>query len=754
MAECGRSFFKYGLVMKKFLRRLVIPSVYRHWTTNILVLILFNSLFLWTMSAENEGSVFHRIEGLVYDARLALTLSERGDEAVTEVIVVDIDEKSLSHIGRWPWSREIIIDLLQKLQAAGVILTAMDVVFAEPEINIVDRMLSQKLSDNTKSELSDFALSMDFDQQLAAQLARQDVVLGYLFLPNSQERAGVLGPSDMPLSDYPQGLPVNSFLGFTAPLEMFVDNAIGTGFVSIRPDNDGVIRRVPLFVQYGGYYYPSLALEASRQYLLTHDTGLEVASSGLDINVVALTLDEIRIPTNRHGEVLVPYRGKMGTFRYISAADILAGQSFPELRNSIVLVGTSAVGLGELSTTPLEPLFPGVEIHANIIDSIVNAHSFPYQPDWYPGAVVVIMFLSALALTIILPMLNALLMPLISLLFLTGLTLLNFGAWKYLYLDFPLVIPALLVIAISFKEVARGYVHEQSQRLLIKQHFDKYVPPAHIERMLLQPDNVNLEGEKKDMTVLFSDIRSFTSISENLSTQELKLLLNLYFTPITRVIFSHQGTVDKFVGDMVMAFWNAPLDDKDHAHHAILAAKEMLETTRKLKRKFISRNLPPIYIGIGINTGEMNVGDMGSDTRRNYTVLGDSVNLGARLESLTKYYGVDLLVGPDTKLAAPLWLYRHIDRVAVKGKNEPRDIYEPIGLISEANQAECDFCDVHNQAMKAYLDGNFSECEIVFLELDKQRQEDAVYSVMLQRLAALQATPPNDWLGVYTHSSK
>lgn len=365
-----------------------------------------------------------------------------------------------------------------------------------------------------------------------------------------------------------------------------------------------------------------------------------------------------------------------------------------------------------------------------------------------------IMFLSALALTIILPMLNALLMPLISLLFLTGLTLLNFGAWKYLYLDFPLVIPALLVIAISFKEVARGYVHEQSQRLLIKQHFDKYVPPAHIERMLLQPDNVNLEGEKKDMTVLFSDIRSFTSISENLSTQELKLLLNLYFTPITRVIFSHQGTVDKFVGDMVMAFWNAPLDDKDHAHHAILAAKEMLETTRKLKRKFISRNLPPIYIGIGINTGEMNVGDMGSDTRRNYTVLGDSVNLGARLESLTKYYGVDLLVGPDTKLAAPLWLYRHIDRVAVKGKNEPRDIYEPIGLISEANQAECDFCDVHNQAMKAYLDGNFSECEIVFLELDKQRQEDAVYSVMLQRLAALQATPPNDWLGVYTHSSK
>lgn len=740
--------------MYSYLRRLGVPSVYRHWTMNILILMLFYSLFLWTMSIEAENSVFHRLEGLVYDARLSLTLSERSKDVITEVIVVDIDEKSLSRIGRWPWSREVIVDLLQRLQESGVILTAMDVVFAEPEINVVDRMLSKELSSRTQNELKALAPSMDFDQQLAEQLTRQDVVLGFLFLPNSEERSGVLEPSSMPIANYPAGLPVNSFVGFTAPLKPFVDNALGTGFVTIRPDSDGVIRRVPLVVRYGSYLYPSLALEASRQYLLTNMTEVEVAETGDSTSIVALTLDEVRIPTNRHGEVIVPYRGKTGTFRYISAADILNGQVFPELRNSIVLIGTSAVGLGELSTTPLEPLFPGVEIHANIIDSIVNSHAFPYQPDWYPGAVIVVMFLSALFLTILLPTLNALLMPLVGLAFLSGLTLLNFATWKYLHLDFPLVIPALLIVAISFKEVARGYVHEQSQRLLIKQHFDKYVPPAHIERMLSRPENVNLEGEKKDMTVLFADIRSFTSISEGLSTQELKLLLNMYFTPVTQIIFNHQGTVDKFVGDMVMAFWNAPLDDADHAHHAILTAKEMLKTTRKLRRKFLSKKLPPIYIGIGVNTGEMNVGDMGSDTRRNYTVLGDSVNLGARLEGLTKFYGLDLLVGPDTKLAAPLWLYRHIDRVAVKGKTEPRDIYEPVGLLSETHQTEKDFCERHNLAMEAYLAGRFEDCEEAFKTLHQERPEDAVYAVILQRLLELKKSPPEDWQGVYTHTSK
>jgi len=736
------------------LKRSLFASSARHWTMNLLILMLFYSIFLWSVAPGNENNFIQRLEGVVYDLRLKATLDDFPATGITDVIIVDIDERSLRRIGRWPWSREVVVDLLQELQQAGVILTAMDIVFAEPEKNVVDRLLEQPLSPRTRSELQKVAPSLDVDERFAAQLSRQDVVLGYLFLPTAEERAGQLFPSDIALTEFEHTPPLKAFPGFTAPLPRLMDHAVGAGFVTIQPDADGVIRRVPLMLRYGSYVYPSLALETARQYLLTHKTGLELATAGGSTSVVAVQLDEMSIPTNRHGEVIVPYRGTTGSFRYIPAGDILEGRVFPELKNSIVLIGTSAVGLGELRTTPLEPLFPGVEIHANILDAIVNNRAFPNQPDWYPGAVMLLMLVVVILLTKVLPRLNAWLMPVVGIVILTSVTLLNFAVWKYLYLDLPLVVTALLILVLSSKEVGRGYVHEQSQRVLIKQHFDKYVPPAHIERMLAQRDSVNLDGERKEMTVLFSDIRSFTSISEGLNTSDLKLLLNLYFTPVTQDIFDHQGTVDKFVGDMVMAFWNAPLDDPDHAHHAIAAAKAMLVTTRRLRVDFERRGLPPVNIGIGINTGDMNVGDMGSDNRRNYTVLGDAVNLGARLEGLTKFYSVDLLVGHQTRDAASLWLYRHIDRVAVKGKSQAEDIFEPMVLLAEASAIQLRQCRLHNQAMELYITGHFAEAEDIFSGLAHEHKKDAYYPMILQRIAALRAEELCGWTGVFVHTSK
>jgi adenylate cyclase len=732
-----------------------IPSGYRSWLVNLSIFTLLLLVFQWSIQPGKSDSIIHRMNGMLYDVRLSTMMEDSIPLGTTGVVVIDIDEKSLKQFGRWPWSRETIVSLLKNIQTQGALITAFDIVFSEPEKNIIERLRERPTSTQFQDFLQSIEADYDFDGQLAEQFTQQDVILGYLFLNSEEDRVGQLPPSPFVESERYKEMPVTSFDGYAAPLGQFVDSVLGSGYVTIQPDVDGIIRRAPLVLKHNDVLYPSLAIETARQFLLTETLNVKSTDLGGVELIENISLDNIVIPTNEFGEAAVPYRGGAKSFPYISAADVLNGESIPELADSIVLIGTSAVGLADLRSTPLQPFYPGVEVHANIVDAIVNERPFPYQPDWFSGATALIMLLSTLILTYALPRLGALLMPLVSFSLLSVLIGFNFYSWKYWSLDLPLFIPALLVVVISLKEVAGGFLGEQSQRKMIKGHFDKYVPPAHIERMMSNPDGVNLDGEKKDMSVLFSDIRSFTTISEKLSTQELKLLLNLYFTPITGIIFDHQGTVDKFVGDMVMAFWNAPLDVEDHAHHAIKAAMVMLQKTEELRADFAERGLPPVFIGVGINTGEMNVGDMGSDTRRNYTVLGDSVNLGARLEGLTKFYGADLLVGESTRAAAPQWLYRHMDRVAVKGKELPVDIYEPQIELSEASSDLVEKCERHELAMQHYIEGNFTQSLAIFNELGLKYPKDKIYPLFIERINVLMENElPDNWQGVYIHTSK
>jgi adenylate cyclase len=732
-----------------------IPSGYRSWLVNLSIFTLLLLVFQWSIQPGKSDSIIHRMNGMLYDVRLSTMMEDSIPLGTTGVVVIDIDEKSLKQFGRWPWSRETIVSLLKNIQTQGALITAFDIVFSEPEKNIIERLRERPTSTQFQDFLQSIEADYDFDGQLAEQFTQQDVILGYLFLNSEEDRVGQLPPSPFVESERYKEMPVTSFDGYAAPLGQFVDSVLGSGYVTIQPDVDGIIRRAPLVLKHNDVLYPSLAIETARQFLLTETLNVKSTDLGGVELIENISLDNIVIPTNEFGEAAVPYRGGAKSFPYISAADVLNGEAIPELADSIVLIGTSAVGLADLRSTPLQPFYPGVEVHANIVDAIVNERPFPYQPDWFSGATALIMLLSTLILTYALPRLGALLMPLVSFSLLSVLIGFNFYSWKYWSLDLPLFIPALLVVVISLKEVAGGFLGEQSQRKMIKGHFDKYVPPAHIERMMSNPDGVNLDGEKKDMSVLFSDIRSFTTISEKLSTQELKLLLNLYFTPITGIIFDHQGTVDKFVGDMVMAFWNAPLDVEDHAHHAIKAAMVMLQKTEELRADFAERGLPPVFIGVGINTGEMNVGDMGSDTRRNYTVLGDSVNLGARLEGLTKFYGADLLVGESTRAAAPQWLYRHMDRVAVKGKELPVDIYEPQIELASAPADLIAKCERHEEAMEYYISGDFGESLAIFNELQCQYPKDKIYPLFIERITLLLENElPDNWLGVYIHTSK
>ncbi|MDF1640936.1 CHASE2 domain-containing protein [Thalassolituus oleivorans] len=747
-----RSFFRITRLSRLWR---MIPHGYRSWSLNLFIFALLVLLFQWSIQPGKSDSIIHRMNGMLYDVRLSTMMDDSMEAGTTAIVVVDIDEKSLQQYGRWPWSRETIVSLLQHIKAQGALITAFDIVFSEPERNLIERIRERPESAPIQDFLQTLEADYDFDGKLAQQFTEQDVILGYLFLNAEADRTGYLPASPFAASSLYQAMPVQSFAGYAAPLEMFVESALGSGYVTIQPDVDGIIRRAPLILKHDDVLYPSLALETARQFLLAEHMNIKSANVNGVESIVNISLDNVVIPTNEFGEAAVPYRGGAKSFPYISAADILNGEEIPELADSIVLVGTSAVGLADLRSTPLQPFYPGVEIHANIIDAIVNERPFPYQPDWFSGASVLVMLLSTLILTYALPRLGALMMPLVSFTLLGALIGFNFYSWKYWSLDLPLFIPALLVVVISLKEIAGGFLGEQSQRKMIKGHFDKYVPPAHIERMMSNPDGVNLDGEKKEMSVLFSDIRSFTTISEKLSTQELKLLLNLYFTPITGIIFDNQGTVDKFVGDMVMAFWNAPLDVEDHAHYAIKAAMEMLKKTEDLRADFAQRGLPPVFIGVGVNTGEMNVGDMGSDTRRNYTVLGDAVNLGARLEGLTKFYGADLLVGESTRAVAPKWLYRHMDRVAVKGKEKPVDIYEPQIELALAPAELIAKCERHEEAMEYYISGDFAQSLAIFTELGQQYPSDKIYPLFLERITVLMESDlPDDWHGVYIHTSK
>ncbi|MFN3586401.1 MAG: adenylate/guanylate cyclase domain-containing protein, partial [Moraxellaceae bacterium] len=375
---------------------------------------------------------------------------------------------------------------------------------------------------------------------------------------------------------------------------------------------------------------------------------------------------------------------------------------------------------------------------------------------WEPGATFVLLLVSGLLLALILPRLEPGYMLVVSGGWLVVLLLGNLALWKAARFDLPLAALLLMTLLIAVFNIVFGFVRANSQKREIKAMFGQYVPPAHVEQMLADPDAVSLEGESREMTVLFSDIRNFTTLSEGLSAQDLKKLLNRYFTPITQIIFDHNGTIDKYVGDMVMAFWNAPLSDERHAHNAIVAALAMQKKVDELSAAFKAEGFPEIHIGIGINTGYMNVGDMGSEFRRAYTVLGDAVNLGSRLESVTKFYGAKILVGEATHAQAPEFLYRRIDRIIVKGKTEPITVYEPVCLMSDASAARRERVERYNEAIGYYFAQQWDAAEALLRELLAQEPGRRLYALYLERIEELRRHPDLtlSWSGVYEHKSK
>lgn len=722
--------------------------------------LLLVALFLWIQHTAHSSvaAIRDRLEFLAYDLRLSATLPA-ASAPPPEILIVDIDEASLQQEGRWPWPRTRLAELLARLQQAGAAVVAFDMVLSEAETNTAAALLERLPKDLAATELAQRlrheALASDGDARLAAQIAAGDTVLGVIFHNQESAPAGRLPPPLFSAAEGAPPLPVPVLSTYTANRETLQAATGYAGFLTALPDADGVIRRAPLLLRHGDGLYPALALETARIYLLseqprllTTDLGNAAAIEGIDLGGGRL------IPTDAAGRVLVPYRGPSGSFAHLSAAAVLRGEFKPaDIANRIALIGTSALALADLKATPVQGVYPGVEVHANLLAGIL-AGQFPHEPAWAPGASFLLLLLAGLLLAVLLPLLSATAQLVLSASTLTAVLALNVWLWNH-GLILVIAIPVLLILHLAVLNLGYGFLFEARGRRQLKDMFGQYVPPALVEEMSRAGERYDFSGESRELSVLFADIRSFTTISEALSAADLKALLNRFFTPMTRIIFDRRGTIDKYVGDMIMAFWGAPLRDAEHAEHAIAAALDMLQAVRALRADFTREGLPEIAIGIGINSGVMNVGDMGSQYRRAYTVIGDAVNLASRLEGLTKYYGVDLVVGPCTRELAPGFVYRRLDRVRVKGKHEAVEVFAPICRLSELDDEMRQELASHEQALEHFWKRDWQAAHTLFTALQATHPQTTLYTLYLERIAQLRDRPlPDDWDGVYERREK
>lgn len=724
----------------------------------VLVMLLLN-----TTGVIHLGFI-NRLENFTYDVRLNLMMPATLDD---RIVIIDIDEKSLQEQGRWPWGRHKLAQMLDKLfDEYKVKVLGFDVVFAEKDDSSGLKSLEEIGDNHLKSDAGFKALveqlrpKLDYDQLFADSIKGRQVVLGFYFLPQgrSQTSGELPPPSFVDGSFKGKNIAFNIAEGYGANLPVLQKNAIAAGHFNPDPDEDGISRKVPMIMSYQGNYYEALSIAVARIALgvqkpqagFAEGFGVNAKYAGLEW----LKLGDKRIPVDENVAALIPYRGKQGSFPYVSASDVLNGKVSPDiLKDRIVLVGTTAPGLMDLRATPVQNVYAGVEIHANMIAGILD-QNIKERPGYTLGAEFVMLVVAGLLLALLLPVLNPLWATALTAGLLTVSVMFNLVVWQMGNLVLPLAPILLLIGMIYVLNMSYGFFVESRGKRQLAGLFGQYVPPELVDEMSKDPDAFSLEGESRELTVLFSDVRGFTTISEGLDPKELSFLMNEFLTPMTHVIHHNRGTIDKYMGDAIMAFWGAPLHDADHASHAVKAGMEMIERLNALQNEFSARGWPEIKIGVGLNTGEMTVGNMGSEFRMAYTVMGDAVNLGSRLESLTKNYGVYMIVSEFTKDKAPEFLYRELDVVRVKGKDKPVAIYEPICLQGQEDKAIKDELKLYRETLKLYRTQNWDLAELQFLNLHKMSTR-YLYQMYAERVAHFRQNPPGqDWDGVFTFQTK
>ncbi len=712
-------------------------------------------------------SLVDRLSAIVYDYRLRISMPRTLDD---RIVILDIDEKSLKEEGRWPWSRNHLAALMDQLfDRYKVDVVGFDVVFAERDnssgLDVLQKLGQGQLKSDQAFQLAldQIAPQLEYDQLFAEKIKGRKVVLGY-YLTNqkSQSESGMLPPPAFPAGAFKGSLVAfTTWNGYGANLPELQSAAYSGGHFNPLVDSDGVVRRVPMLVECKGGYYPSLSLAMVQAMLGQPKIVLGMAEdkssgyAGLEWLELFAGGRTYKIPVDQDVASFIPYRGRQGSFRYISISDVLHERVDAEaLRGKIILVGTTAPGLLDMRSTPVSEVYPGVEVHANMIAGILD-QNLKQQPAYMLGAEVLWLLLIGITLSVVLPLLTPMRAILASVFVFALSQALTLGIWQYADLVMPIANSLVMVALLFALNMSYGYFVESRTKRQITNLFGQYVPSELVDEMSKRPDSVSMVGESREMTVLFSDVRGFTTISEGLDPKELSMLMNEFLTPLSRVVYKHRGTIDKYMGDCIMAFWGAPLPDGNHAKNAILAGIEMQLTLKNLQAHFKERGWPLIKIGVGINSGRVSVGNMGSEVRVAYTVMGDEVNLASRLEGITKQYGVGIIVGENTRNTVSDFVYRELDHVRVKGKDKPIAIYEPLGLQSEIDKSTLEELKLFHEMRRLYIKQNWEQAELQLMNLQRISPETELYEIYMDRIAHFRKSPPpSDWDGVFVFETK
>lgn len=729
------------------------------------VSLMFTLLIAGDFAGFWPTGIMARLELISYDYRVPALFVEEPDPSL---VIVDIDERSLAELGQWPWPRRVVAELIDTLFSThGIAVLGVDVVFSEPESNVLASEWQQIRE--LYPELPADVPVPGGDEQLAQVISSWPVVLGYYFsgldiaYPQVVQSVGMLPPPlqvvsapDWTALDIPW-VEADRFNGNLALLQEAA-NEFGAGggfFDNPGVDVDGVFRRAPLIQKApDGQLYASLPLAVLSELLGNPPVALNIAVAGGSYQLEGIDVGGFSIPTDSRGLALVPWYGPNRHFRYVSAVDVLSGALPADaIAGAIVLLGTSAPGLKDIRATPVAPVFPGVEINLTLLAGMLHQR-FLAEPDYARAASLIILMMLGIAGAVTMPWLNSLFIIVASATLLLLHTLFNLWIWQQgLLLAFAP--SALLIVLLTGWNLLCNYLRESRRVNLVRSRFGQYVPPELVTDIIRSDKDISLDGEEREMTVLFSDVREFTSFSEQLSPGQLTDIMNRLLSPLTRAIHLHRGTIDKYMGDAVMAFWGAPLADDQHARHALESAFAMQSALEAINREFANEGLRELKMGIGIHSGLMNVGNMGSSFRMAYTVLGDNVNLGSRVEGLTKNYGVDILVTEHTQALVPDWAFRPIDKVRVKGRDQSVMLLTPIANRDVITDLQKHVIASSSHALDAYWQRDFERALTLFTAIAHTHAEDDVAHIFVQRCQFYLGNPPApDWDGIWSHTSK
>jgi adenylate cyclase len=731
----------------------------------VAILVLLNALLLRAIDPPELA----RLRDLAFDSYQRV--KPRAYNPATPVRIVDIDEDALAEYGQWPWPRTIVARMVDKLTEQGALVIAFDVVFAEPDRSSISRMVRDLVAYTDPETVRKLAAAVqDNDQVLADAMAHSRVVLGFGFDPKGastppRRHHGMAFAGDNPL----QFLPVQQ--GAVKAIPLLEAAAKGNG--SVNTDLESVvIRRIPMLFRLAGQegVFPALSIEALRvaqganSYVIKSSGANQEESFGIKSGIVAIKTGDLQVRTDARGRMVLYDTGHRSE-RYISAHAVLKGTvPADRIEGQVVFIGTSAIGLKDMRSTPTNDSVPGVEVHAQLAEQMLE-QEFLLRPDFADGAEFLYLAAIGLLFVVLLPRLSAGRMAIVAGIFIAiGLAVPWFAFSEY-YLLFDPIYPPVTLAVIYVSGTALAFMRTERERAVIRGAFGLYLSPDVVERLARHPELLQLGGEQREITVMFTDVRGFTRIAEQFDPHGLTRFMNRFLTPMTDLVLRHRGTIDKYMGDAIMAFWNAPLTVDGHAARACDTALAMQAQLHSLNEEWrveaeaAGRQHIPVAIGIGLNTGAASVGNFGSLQRFTYSCLGDDVNMASRLEGQCKTYRVGIIIGDKTRLQAPGYATLELDLIMLKGKTEPERAYALLGDVALAQTpAYQELVRLQTAFLAQYRSGGFAEA----LEMIPpcQAAADAIgwnqgyYETMRARVDGLIDDSPPDWTGLYVAKEK